>query len=626
MSDPTGPSEPRARGWLALRAGLLPAIVLAVYLPAVPYQFVWDDDDHVVESEPLRDLEGLRDIWLRPGATQQYYPVVHTAFWIQYQLWGLWPEGYHLVNIFLHALAAVLLWLVLRRLRIPGNWLAAAVFAVHPVHVESVAWITELKNVLSLCFYLAALHLYLGSDEGRRRKRYWGALALFVGALSSKTVTCTLPVVIVLLTLWRRPSSERQLKRFLPLIPFFALGLVAGLHTVVLERGLVGAAGAEWDYTLVERGLIAGRALWFYMVKLLWPAPIIFIYPFWSIDSGDWVQYLWPASFLALIAACWWLRRSIGRGPIVALACFAVTLFPALGFFNVFAHRYSFVADHFQYHASICFTTLVVAMLTLGGRRLGLRLDRLDGDARPRVAGIRKQAVVPVALLLSLGLLSARALPKYADAETLFRDTLRRNPTAWMAHNNLGIVLWERDDLPEAEEHFRAAVRLKRDQTGLDHAGAINNLARTLDDRGKIAEARTHYERAIELQPRNPKMLAHYGRFLTNQGETERAAKLIRRAIELAPGHGELWFNLGTCYARGRRLEEARDAYQRALELAPRDASARYHLALVHAELGEPEQSVVHLRAVLAEEPTHERALLLLERLRAVDADAAPVE
>ncbi|HOW19171.1 MAG TPA: O-GlcNAc transferase, partial [Phycisphaerae bacterium] len=341
---------------LPAAAGLL-LLALAVYIPAMRGGFVWDDDDYVTENRTLRSLDGLGRIWFDIRATPQYYPLVFTSFWLEYHLWDSRPGGYHVVNILLHGTSAVLLWLVLRRLAVPGAWFAAAVFAVHPVHVESVAWITERKNVLSGVFYLSAALVWLrfaGLDcpraaEPRRRSLYAIGLFLFACALLSKSVTASLPAALLLVLWWKRGRIARG--DFLPLVPFFALGAVMGLITAWVERHHVGAEGAEWALSAAERCLIAGRALWFYAAKLIWPVRLTFIYPRWPIDSGVWWQYLYPIAAVAAIGLLWGLRRRIGRGPLVAVLFFAITLAPALGFFDVYPMRYSFVADHFQYHA-----------------------------------------------------------------------------------------------------------------------------------------------------------------------------------------------------------------------------------------------------------------------------------
>lgn len=344
---------------LLLWSGILVVLTCIAYIPAMRAGFIWDDDNYVTQNRMLRSTAGLWSIWTDPRSTPQYYPLVHTTYWCEFQAWGLWPPGYHLVNILLHASNAVLIWLILRKLEVPAPWMAAAVFALHPVHVESVAWITERKNVLSGFFSLAATIAFLQFAESSYDRRScnsqrWGyyvlTLVLFVAALLSKTVAVTLPAALLLITCWRK--GRISVENLLHLLPMFGIAVPFALLTIWLERYHVGATGADWQLTLIERGLIAGRAFWFYAGKLIWPHPLIFIYPRWQISGSMWWQHLYPLSAVGVIILLAVRRKQIGSGPLVAVLLFAGILFPALGFFNTFPMRYSFVADHFQYIAS----------------------------------------------------------------------------------------------------------------------------------------------------------------------------------------------------------------------------------------------------------------------------------
>ena len=432
----------------SIHRGILFTLALVVltfvaYWPAIrDGGFIWDDDDYITANKTLRDVGGLKDIWMSPKATPQYYPLVHTGYWIEYRLWGLDPTGYHATNVLLHALVSVLLWRLLRRLAVPGAWLAAGLFALHPVHVESVAWITERKNVLSGVFYLASMLVYLKWEDanfsGQRRPRaYFGSLLLFVCALLSKTVTVSLPAALLLVAWWKQgrggnPERAEEspvrwwVGRILPLVPFFVIGLGFSILTVWLEKHHVGARGADWDLSWIERCLIAGRALWFYLGKLLWPAGLCFNYPRWEMHAGIWWQYGFPLGFAALLVLLWAGRKRLGRGPLAAMLLFAGTLFPALGFFDVYPMRYSFVADHYQYLASIGVLVLVSAVITSIGERLA--------------AGAWKPArhALPAVVLTILALGSWKQCGIYRGLETLWLDTISQNPVSWMACNNLG--------------------------------------------------------------------------------------------------------------------------------------------------------------------------------------------
>ena len=333
-------------------AALIVLLVVVAYWPALSAGFIWDDNGHVTRAD-LQSLDGLRRIWFEPGATQQYYPVLHSAFWLEHRLWGGAAAGYHAINLLWHAIAAFLFGLVLRRLAVPGAWFGALLFALHPVGVESAAWVSEQKNTLSALLYLAAALAYLAFDDRRQWNRYALATVLFLLALLTKTVTATLPAALLVIAWWRRGRLGWK-RDFAPLAPWLVLGIAGGLGTAWYEHSVIGAQGDDFALAPLERLLLAGRAAWFYLGKLAWPHPLIFIYPRWEIDASAWTQYLFPLGAALVLAAL--LATSIRtgrRGPLAVALLFAGTLFPVLGFVNVYPFIYSFVADHFQYHASL---------------------------------------------------------------------------------------------------------------------------------------------------------------------------------------------------------------------------------------------------------------------------------
>ncbi len=300
----------RPGNWL-LAAALVAAVFL-VYQPVWQAGPIWDDDMHLTGPE-LRSWQGLWRIWTDFRATPQYYPVTHSVFWIEHTLWGDATLGYHLANILLHATAALLVARILSRLAIPGAWLAAAIFALHPVQVESVAWITELKNTLSAVLYLGAAIVYLRFDQTRKAGWYWAGLGLFLLALASKTVTATLPGALLVVFWWQRGRLSWN-GDVLPLAPFFVLGAGMGLTSAWWELAVNKCVGPEFEFTWIERILIAGRGGWFYLATLFWPANLTFIYPRWQIDSSAWQQYLFPFATAALLAALWAMRQR-SRAP-----------------------------------------------------------------------------------------------------------------------------------------------------------------------------------------------------------------------------------------------------------------------------------------------------------------------
>ena len=551
------------------QGGLIVLLVCLAYLPALHGGFIWDDDVYVTNNLTLHDLGGLQRIWFEVGAVPQYYPMVHTTFWLEYHLWGLNPFGYHLINVLLHATAAILLWQVLLRLRIRGAWLAAILFAVHPVCVESVAWITERKNVLSAVFYFAAALAYLrfaaweepGGPNRLRWHWYLGALVLFLAALLSKTVTCSLPAALLLVCWWKQGRVPRG--DILPLLPFFALGMGLGLMTAWMEKFHVGAQGAAWSLTLADRGLIAGRALWFYAGKLVWPAHLTFIYPRWKIEPAVWGQWLFPVAAVGVVAGLWLGRRRIGKAPLVAVLFFAGTLGPALGFVNVYPMRYSFVADHFQYLASVGLITLCAAGLA--------RIPR----------------VIPATLIVLLGVLTWQQAGMYRNLETLWQKTLARNPDCSMAHNDLGSLLYDQGHIEEAMEHYRKAI-----QSDPNNCEALINLGIAFAARRQFNEAIENYRRAIEIQPNDCDTLNNLGATLATEGRFDEAIENFRKAIQILPNHCGALNNLALVLAASPKAEFRNGA--EAVRLAKRACELTHYgkpvylgtLAAAYAEAG----------------------------------------
>jgi len=533
----------------ALAALGLLALLLA-YEPALRAGFIWDDDVYVTDNANLVEPGGLRRIWLEPRTSPQYYPVVHTSFWIEQRLWGSAPFGYHLVNVLLHFAAALLVWRLLERLGVPGAALAAAVFALHPVHVESVAWVTERKNVLSGVLYLAAFLAYLRFDAGGpgRWRAYALASGLFLGALGSKTVTASLPAAVAVVLWWR--DGRLEPRRLAPLLPLLALGAAAGLATAWLEAAHVGASGEEWSLSPVGRCLVAARALWFYLGKLAWPAPLSFIYPRWEIDPAQPWQWLPLGAALALGAGLWALRGRLGRGPLAAALLFAGTLFPALGFLNVYPHRFSYVADHFQYHASLAPIALAAAAAARGARALGPRLPA----AAP--------GVLALLLCAALGARSWQQAHVYRDRETLWRATVAENPRSFLAHNSLANILLRRGEIEDALRHYRVAVAIRPDDVS-----SANNLAWAL---ATAADPRLRDgPRAVELAERAaaatafgaPVVLDTLAAAYAEVGRFGDALQVAQRGIRAAllleqPEQARLLRERRALYARGRPYRE----------------------------------------------------------------------
>jgi tetratricopeptide (TPR) repeat protein len=556
--------------WLGL---LLVLATLAAYWPVFSAGFIWDDDDYVTENQNLRDSAGLGQIWFNPAATPQYYPLVHTTFWLEYHLWGLQPVGFHVVNVLLHLLGAMLVWRVLAGLNVPGAWLAAAIFSLHPVQVESVAWVTERKNVLSAVLYFSAVLCYLRfagligvAGESVRRASYYAALGLFVAALLSKTVACSLPAAMLLVLWWKK--DRLRWGDVAPLVPFFVLGAGLGLLTAWLEKHHVGAQGANWSLTPVERCLIAGRALCFYVAKLAWPHPLTFIYPRWTINSGLWWQWLFLVAVFSVVCGLWLARHKTGRGVLVAVLFFGGTLLPALGFINLYPMLYSFVADHFQYLASI-------GMIALAASLAVQFMQRWSVD--PRL-----QAILAASLLVLLGGLTWRQCWVYQNLETLWADTLDKNPRCWMAHNNLGRLLAKQQKFDAAEAHYLAALAL---DPGVDtlHYNYGNLLART----GRLEAAAAQYLAALQIAPEKPETHLAFGAVLYLQHHAGESIAEFERAIFYKPDYADAYYDLGKALSSQHRMAAAAAAYQHALRLQPDSELFRKRLQAVTTRAGE---------------------------------------
>jgi tetratricopeptide (TPR) repeat protein len=528
----------------------------------------------------------LGRIWFEPGATQQYYPLLHSAFWVEHQLWGDAALGYRLINLVWHATAAVLLVAVLRRLAVPGAALAGLLFALHPVCVESVAWISEQKNTLSTLFYLAAVLAWLRYERERSPRRYAVATVWFFAALLTKTVTATLPAALLVLAWWQRGRvSWRDDVR--PLLPWFVLGVAAGLFTVWFERVGIGAQGDDFGLGFVERGLLAGRVFWFYLGKLIWPSELAFFYPRWEIEAASGWQFLFPAAVLALFGGLiWWTRQGGGRGPLASLLIFGGTLFPVLGFLNVYPFVFSYVADHFQYLASLSLFALGAAGVSTFARRVK------PGEIR-RVVWVAVGAVV-----VACGMLTWRQSRDYIDGVTLYRATLARNPDSWVAHHNLGSELVAHGRYGEALGHALRAVELKP-----DFPEALNSLADTLVHTGRSIEALPLLERALALQPGYAQAMNTRGIALTRLARIDDAAESFRRAIEVQPQLAEAHYNLGLTKAQRGAFADAIPHFAETVRLRPDHAGAELNWGVALALTNRMADAVPHLERALVLEP-----------------------
>ncbi|HUD48109.1 MAG TPA: tetratricopeptide repeat protein [Candidatus Baltobacteraceae bacterium] len=570
----------RLRGWLW---GLLLVVVTVLaYQPAWNGKPIWDDAAHLTYPE-LRSLNGLVRIWTEPGVTQQYYPMVSSVFWVEHKLWGDATLGYHLVNILLHVAGALLLLKILRMLQFPAAGLAAALFALHPVQVESVAWMSELKNTLSgVCYFGSAL-AYLRFDRTRNKGAYAGALTLFVAGLLAKTVIATLPAALLVVFWWQRGKLSWK-QDVLPLIPFLAVGITAGYFTSWMEREYVGAQGSQYSFSILERFLIAGRAIWFYLGKLFWPADLIFSYPRWKISATTGWQYLFPGGVALLLGGLWVIRRW-ARGPLAALLFFIGTLFPALGFVNVFPFKYSFVADHFQYLASIG---------AIAAASFGIHAFFREFGKRRVVA----ERAFCATLLAVLCVLTWRQCRMYTDIETLWQTTIERNPDCWLAQADLGAYLYEHGRVDQAIIRFRSSLAIQP-----DNAEGQNDLGAALDKKRQFDEAIVRFQKALALRPDFAEAHCNLGNDLLRRGQVDQAILEFQKAVAIRPDFAQLHFILGNALLQKGQVDGAITEFRAALELHPDDDQAHYNLGIALRQEGQKDEAILEFQKAAAIRP-----------------------
>jgi len=595
--QPKGGLHPSAeRDWLF--GLLLAGVAMLAYLPALRAGFIWNDDTFLVNNPLIRRADGLYWFWFTT-APPDYFPATSTMLWLEWRLWGNNPLGYHFVNALLHALSVVLWWRVLARLKIPGAWLAAAIFALHPVNVESVAWITERKNTLAMAFFTATLLFYLKFEDGGQWRWYRLAVGMFALALLSKTAAAPLPLVLLGLAWWRRGRIERQ--DLCRVFPFFALALVLGLIAVWFQsHRAIGPEIVRAD-TCWSRLAVAGWAVWFYLYKAVLPLNLIFVYPRWRLDEGNVLSYVPVLMMAAAFLVAWHYRRRWGKSVLLGLGYFVVMLLPVLGFLDIYFMRYSLVADHWQYFA-------IMGPVALAAAGLSQVLGRLEGRKALLVRAICG------CLLLTLGVLTWRQCGIYANTETLWRKTLARNRESYLAHTGLGAALLRRGQTDEAIAHLQTARELKPDyeiacydlghallrkgqvddaivqlqkavELKPDYVEAQNNLANLFLRKGQHREAIAHYQIALRFRPNGADIANNLAWLLATSPETSlrdgaQAVELAQRAERLSGSREPVFIaTLAAAYAETGQFSEALLTAQRALRLA----SLQHNTALTHA-------------------------------------------
>jgi tetratricopeptide (TPR) repeat protein len=591
-------SAPRRQ---ALLGAAILAIAVLVYLPAMQGGFLWDDYAFLKDNWLIQAPDGLRRFWFTTQA-EDYFPLTSSTLWVEWRIWGDHVAGYHVTNVLLHAAAAVLVWRVLRRLGVPGAWLAGVLFAVHPAAVASAAWITERKNTLPMALYLLSLLAWLrfdslcshhddttGTTNGTphsalRTPHYLLSLGLFLLALLAKTSVVMLPAVLLLCAWWRRGKIAR--KDVLRSLPFFALALALGLVTVwfqqhnVIRNDVVRPEG--WGSRVATTGWIIG----FYLLKALVPIGLCAAYPRWNVNAGSPIAYLPLALIVIGFALLWTRRKSWGRAPLFAMGYFALMLLPVLGIVSMSFMKFSFVADHLQYAALIGVIAFAAAVLARAAAAAGWRG--------------RAGTFAVVGLVVVLALLTWRRARLYADGELLWRDDIAKQPESWLAWNNLGDVFSRAGKQKEAVACFEQSLELNP-----VYPVAWHNLGRLTALLGHRDEAIADYSRAIELKPDFASAYNGRGNVLYYAGESGLALKDYDKALELMPYYADAYNNRGNLRVRQGHYADAIRDFDEAIRLNPDFAIAFTDRAGAYVQIEQYQQALRDADQAVALEPAN---------------------
>jgi tetratricopeptide (TPR) repeat protein len=639
---PLSASVQQPRRWKAFAtAQWQPACLLfaaaIVYLPILRAGFIMDDDAMLTDNPLIAAADGIRRFWYTAQPANFFGPVTATTLWVEWRLWGLNPLGYHVTNLAFHCAEVLLLFGILRRLRMPGAWLGALLFAVHPLNVETVAWVAQRKNLVAMLFFLVSIRFFLGAGlaspipdcngPGSRAPvpanggSYALSLFAFVLAMLGKGSVAPLPLVLLGLIAWHRRPALRDMAR---LAPFFAVAAGVAVLDVWTQR--LGSLDTIRTAGFAERLLGAGAAVWFYLGKALWPSNLIFVYPQWRIVSTSFLWWLPLAAAVALTAILWVARRGWGRSTLYAWGYFCAMLTPVLGFADVYFMRYSLVADHYAHLALIGVVSWAAAMGALAWRRA-------SDAARRRWRA--PAAIAVAAVIVALGAGTWRQCRTYRDSLTLYRVTLEANQDCWMAHNNLAVELAKIPGrMPDAIAHYEKALRLNPDyaeahynlgialdaegrteeaiarfeealRLNLDLADAHKRLGSLFYKTGRLPEAISEDEAAVRLQPAQAKVHVDLGLALAAAGQTSEAIAQYEAALRLNPGLAEAAFYQGVSFGQAHRLSDAIASYERALAIRPEYDVAQNNLAVAFCNSGKVEAAVPHYEEAIRINPSY---------------------
>jgi tetratricopeptide (TPR) repeat protein len=582
--------------WVA-GSGIIILLCILAYLPSLNAPFIWDDTFYLSENPMIPAADGLRRFWFTTEAPD-YYPLTSTTWWLEWRLWGANPMPYRLVNVLLHATAAILVWHVLSQLRIAGGWVAALIFALHPVNVPSVAVICERKNVLALPLMLASLLLYLRFEKTERWLWYALSLVVFLLALLAKSAVVMLPCALLILAWWQRDKiTKRDLAR---VAPFFALSLVMGLVTVWFQynRALDGLPVPLGDWA--TRMARAGWAVWFYLSKAIAPFGLSMIYPRQQFSGSSLAAWLPLFSLAVCTLVAWRFRRGWGKHALAGIGIFSVMLFPVLGFFSQGFYEHSFVADWWQYFSLPALIALAVAACHHWTKRLRAPIP----------------AAVSVACVLAVLSLTYTRAQIFSDEELIWRDTIRRDTKSWAGNFNLAHLLEKRGAPDAAIAHYRAAIAARPDRPE-----PFSNLGELLARRGQTRDALALFERAVVIAPNYTPAHVNFANLLYSLGETERALRHYDTAMRIKPdspdartARAAMHNNLALTAATAGNHEEAARHFETALQSDPDAGAVHHNFAMTLLKLNRPDDAITHLRRAVQLLPQFADSHMLLGR------------
>ena len=587
---PVDTKRPAPNPWLPWQVLAIVAAVLWIYWPALNGGWQWDDDLYLTKNLLLNDPARLWKAWFVPGSFIEYYPIAQTVQWVQWQLWHEQTFGYHMTNVVLHAASALLVWRLLAKLGLRYAWLGGLLFAVHPAEAESVAWIAELKNALSLPPFLLAMCAWIEYDERRSRRGYAIAFAWFVAAMLCKITMAPFAFVILLYAWWKR--GRVGWADVMAATPFLVVAVILAAVTIhagqVYVMDVMPNAGAP-DGFLAKLAL-AGSILAFYLGIFLWPVGLLPAYAKWAINPPASLLFLPWFVLLVLVMFAWTARRTWGRHVLLGLGFFLLFLAPFLGLHWVSYMNFTWVMNHFLYIPGIGLIGLAVAGLE---KAMGLA----PKQTRPVAFGVAGMVVALLALV------AQQDAGLYRDPETLWTYAEQRDPKSYAAHNQLGVALNQKGEAAAALDQFEEASALEP-----DFAEAFNNLGTGLLENGRAAEAADAFRRAVKLAPRYAIAYYNLGNALKKTGQLPEAIAQFEQSLKLDPLNAEAENNLADVLLAAGRNDEAFAHFARAAEISPGYAGAQYNWGVALLQTHDVPGAIGHFQRAVVINPGYVEA------------------